>query len=333
MVRIVTATVDPELVARITSRRPLVYDSGADATLDRPAHVRAASGIAVLGSSLAVVQDDASFVALVDLASGRIDAVTLPPSSSGARQFDDIRGNKSEKLDLEGCLTCVIDGEDCLVAFGSGSTPMRERAAIVTRSGSVSPRVVALPSLYTALRSATEFSGSELNIEGAVLVGSAVRLVQRGNGAPRGGLRPVNATADVPLELLLDEIHGRPVDVRLERVLQYDLGNVRGVPWTFTDATLGPGGTVLFAAAAEDSPDAVRDGPVLGAALGIFDGDGAARLTPLTDASGQPVHDKVEGIVLDPGNARRLYVVIDADDPEQAAEMCEVEIEGSWGDR
>lgn len=331
MARVVTAIVDPELVARITARRPLVYDAGADAALDRPAHVRAASGITVLGSSLAIVQDDANFVALVDLASGRIDAVTLPHGPSGARQFDDIRGNKSEKLDLEGCLTCVVDGEECLLAFGSGSTPMREQAVIVARSASVAPRVVWLPLLYTALRSATEFSGSELNVEGVVRVGSAVRLMQRGNGAQHGGLLPVNATADVPLEVVLDEIHGRSVDVQLERVVQYDLGKVSGVPWTFTDATSGPGGTVLFAAAAEDSPDAVRDGPVLGTALGVFDDDGAARFTALTDVLGRPVRDKVEGLVMDPTNPRRVYVVTDADDPQRAAELCEVEIEGRWG--
>lgn len=332
MARVVTASLDPDLVARITSRRPLVYDAGADPTLDRPAYVRAASGITVLGSSLAIVQDDASFVALVDLASGEVRAVTLPPGPSGARQFDDLRGNKSEKMDLEGCVTCVIDGEECLLAFGSGSTSARERVAIVARTGSVPPRAVPLPSLYAALRSTTEFSGSELNVEGAVLVGSAVRLVQRGNGAPRGDLLPVNATADVPLNVVLDEIRGRSVSVRVERVVQYVLGGVNGVPWTFTDATRAPDGTVLFAAAAEDSPDAVRDGPVSGAALGVFDARGAARFAVLTDASGTPLKDKVEGVVVDPKNERRLYVVIDADDPGRAAELCEVEIEGKWFD-
>jgi hypothetical protein len=55
---------------RVLSRTALVYDAGADAKSDRPAHVRAGSGCCFVdipgqGRRLAVVQDDAAFVALV----------------------------------------------------------------------------------------------------------------------------------------------------------------------------------------------------------------------------------------------------------------------------
>ncbi len=61
--------------ARVLSRRPLRYDDGADATRDRPAHVRAGSGCAFVdipgvGRRLAVVQDDAHFIALVNATRG-----------------------------------------------------------------------------------------------------------------------------------------------------------------------------------------------------------------------------------------------------------------------
>src|SRR5690349_10209421 len=75
---------DEQMAAVMTARAPLTYAAGADAALDRPAHVRAASGIAWLGGRLAVVQDDASFVALVDLARGleagarAADVIALP---------------------------------------------------------------------------------------------------------------------------------------------------------------------------------------------------------------------------------------------------------------
>ena len=44
-------------------------------------------------------------------------------------------------------------------------------------------------------------------------------------------------------------------------VVRYELGVIDGIPLGFTDAT-ALGDAVLFSAAAEDSPDATRDGRV-----------------------------------------------------------------------
>lgn len=93
-----------EVSARILRTTPLRYAEGADPALDRPAHVRAASAVARVGGRLAIVQDDANFVALVDPATGLAEAVTLPAGEGGLRQFDDLRGNKRFKLDLESCV-------------------------------------------------------------------------------------------------------------------------------------------------------------------------------------------------------------------------------------
>src|SRR5687768_17520776 len=106
---------DPGLHARIIRRDPLTYRDGADERIDRPAHVRAASGLAWLGDRLAIIQDDASFIALIDASGnaggsaeskdggggpraggtvsvhpvpGGIDVLTLPPGAGGLRQFD-----------------------------------------------------------------------------------------------------------------------------------------------------------------------------------------------------------------------------------------------------
>src|SRR3954451_15602340 len=125
----VRARHDPSLSARIVRSVPLLYAESADASLDRPAYVRSASGIARVAGCVAVVQDDASFVAVVDAATGLARAITLPAGEGGLRQFDDLRGNKRFKLDLESCVT--VDEGEMLVAFGSGSTPARERIVLV----------------------------------------------------------------------------------------------------------------------------------------------------------------------------------------------------------
>ena len=323
--------------ARVVRRVPLLYAEGADPALDRPAHVRAGSGLARLGTPagarIAVVQDDALFLAVVDPATGLAGAVSLPAGPGGARQFDTARGTKHLKLDLEACVALPARGVHggTLVALGSGSTPRRERALVAALApdepnGVRDARLVDAAPLYAALRDAAEFAGSELNVEGAALVGDAVRLFGRGNGAARGDVRAVNATCDLDARALLAFLLDGAPPPSPERVAQYALGAIGGVPLGFTDAVALGGDTVVFTATAEDSPDAVADGAVGGSAIGVIDARGAVRWTPITDADGGPLADKAEGIALAAADGARVWVVTDADDPARPAELCEVEL-------
>jgi hypothetical protein len=332
MVTRVRAHRDESLGARIVTRRPLHYAAGADVREDRPAHVRAGSGLVRFGTAFAIVQDDADFVALVDATNGAVRSVALARRGTGARQFDDERGNKAEKLDFEASVVAEIRNVETLFAFGSGSTPARESVLVFERGGAV-PRLVHAPSLYAALRRETAFSGSELNVEGAVVVGDVLRLFQRGNGASRAGLSPVNATCDLPLSNLVDLADGRlPVAPSLGAVAQFDLGSVSGIPLTFTDATVTPARDVMYVAAAEGSPDAVRDGIVDGVALGVIRATSEgieATYAPLLDEEGVPAAEKAEGVALGE-SPRHAYLVLDIDDPRRASELCLVELTGPW---
>jgi len=318
----VRARHDPSLSARIVRSVPLLYADGADASLDRPAYVRSASGITRVAGSIAVVQDDANFVAVVDAATGLARAITLPAGEGGLRQFDDLRGNKRFKLDLESCVTVDDeDGREMLLAFGSGSLPARERIVLVRRveCDDADARVIDASALYATFHAAREFSGSELNVEGAAVVDGTLRLFNRGNGAPRDGLVPVNASCDLDLATLLawlrDPAAAPPPPLR--NAVQYDLGAIDGVPLTVTDgATLGD--AVLYAAAAEDSPDATRDGPVAGCAIGLIE-ENSARYC---EVEGNP--GKIEGIL--PISSTRLLAVVDPDDPKTPSTLLEIEL-------
>jgi len=323
----VRAVRDPQLVGRVVGRRALRYSAGADPGADRPAHVRSGSGLAWAGARLAVVQDDAAFLALVDPSTWEVEAVALPRGPGGLRQFDDVRGNKRHKLDLEAILS-LEDGR--LVAFGSGSSPARERVVVVDpRSpGDARVRVVGAPALYAALRADPRFSGSELNVEGAVLLPDRLLLLQRGNGAPRGEQAPCDAVGVLDRAVLEALVAGHEAgSPRLRAVTRYVLGTARGVRLGFTDAAPLPGGGFAFLAAAEASPDAVRDGEVVGTALGVVTDDGA-RIGALVDEAGAPLLDKVEGLALDPREPGRAWVVVDADDPHRASELCELAVSG-----
>ena len=333
----IVAAQDPALRATLERCEPLVYSARAPAELDRPDHVRAASAIAAVGKHLLIVQDDASFIALWS-PDGTVTAIALPVGAGGRRRFEERLGNKGDKLDLEAAV--VVEGAHGLrlVAFGSGSTLRRDRIAVVDLAveGGRNPRVVNVELVdaagwYAELRAQTAFSGSELNVEGSVVDEDRLILFQRGNGAPRRGLLPVNATGELPLGAFAAWLaaggSGPPPELR--DVKQYDLGRAGDVPFTFTDAArLGPE-RVVFVASAEASPDTFRDGPVLGTRIGLLAG-GPPRFTTLLDSSGRPSTRKVEGVCPCSERDDRLWVVTDADRPDRPAELCEVALSGPW---
>jgi hypothetical protein len=327
-VRIRTAVQDVRLSARIVDRRPLLYDGGPSAEEDRPAHVRAASGLAWFRGELALVQDDAAFLALVDPAGMRVRALPLPRGPGGHRQFDDARGNKADKLDLE----AVFATGEVLVGLGSGATPARRRALLHDGEGA---QIADAGDFYAALEAMGELAGSELNLEGAApLPDGRLRLFQRGNGDPARARPPVDATLDVAARELLAYLTGEGPAPRLDAgtVTQYRLGAHDGVRLTFTDAAHdAASGRLYYLACAERSPDAVRDGEVMGSAIGVFDdldGDGALRYAPLGDGDGRPLAVKAEGLAFGPGGA--VHVVLDADDPARPSDLCRVALDGPW---
>ncbi len=326
-----TASRDDMLRATVVRVTELRYSEGPDELLDRPAHVRAGSSLARLGGLVAVLQDDASFVALIDPQGGLVRAVPLPAGEGGLRLFDDLRGNKPYKLDLEACVALPGGGGDTLLALGSGSSPLREQVALIEGCAGPAPlvRLYSASAWYAALRAADAFAGSELNIEGAVALGGTLRLFNRGNGAPGGGRSPVDATCDVELGALLAHLADQQTPPPPpQHICQYDLGRLDGLRLTFTDAALAPVGLV-FSAAAEDSPDATRDGPVAGSALGVLDERGA-RWTVLRDSAGARFDGKVEGVLLDAADPARALVVVDVDNPAVPSLLCEVALAGPW---
>src|SRR5687768_13349499 len=87
----VTASFDETLAAVVIAQSALYYADGADPLTDRPAHVRAGSGLATVPGGIALIQDDANFIALVQPGDDRARAIPLPAGMGGLRQFDDVR--------------------------------------------------------------------------------------------------------------------------------------------------------------------------------------------------------------------------------------------------
>ena len=284
----ITAKLDPLLRARIQSSRPIPG-------------VRAGSAVVWSEERLLVVQDDASSAAWVDPGTFAVELHRLE-GDGGPR-------SKADKLDLEAAFT-AFGGTIYIV--GSGSTKARRRVARVEPFDGAHSTVLVMDCapLFEALEAAL---GGVPNIEGAVLEGASVRLFHRGCGSD------LSATMLVPLRAL--EGH----EARVSELQRYDLGSAAGVPLTFTDAA-PCGSRAMYLAVAEDTPNAIDDGPITGAAVGLLDGERAS-YTLLLEPDGTPTTKKVEGVAFDP-RTRMGYLVTDPDDPDHPAELCAFSFEG-----
>jgi len=305
------AKLDERLTVTIVSERLLRYTRPAHPDDDRPAHVRAASGLAVLDGKLFVIQDDANFIAVVD--GDEVEAIALPRGPGGRRQFESALGNKLDKLDLE---ACIADAGE-LIAFGSGSIPIvREQ---ICRVGGDREVVIASASeLYGNVRAAI---GGVLNVEGAAHVGGELWLFHRGNTGPSD---PGPAIARVSFAEFRAFLDGAPAPA-IRGVDRYDLGTtIDGVRFGFTDAATC-GDRVFVVCAAEASRDAIEDGVVGGSRIGVLDRE-LVRYAPLVGTDGRP--RKVEGLAFE--GRDRAWITVDSDDPHAPAPLCEVSFEGPW---
>jgi hypothetical protein len=321
-VRRVVAKYAPDLRAVLHEGRQLLYTVGLERRSGVPAHVRAASAIRRRGSRLIVVQDDVNALAVLDSAGGVVPLL-LPSGTDGQRIFDDSRGNKHLKMDLEAGVV-LPDGR--LVAFGSGSSPEREQLVVVGPRSNV--RVVPAAMLYAGLRRCTDAMGADLNIEGAVIQSDRLRLLQRGNGRRATACAAGSALLDLSLTAVLAWLQSGEETPAVMSMIGFDLGDADGVPYGFTDATVTDDGRLAFVACAEDSVDAQSDGPVRGCRFGWID-DSSVRLTEVIDLQGRPTTLKLEGIESRAGVGGRVFdVVADMDRPDEAAWMYELRVSG-----
>ena len=288
--------------------RPLRFVDGAP--------VRAASAVAPLGDGWLVAQDDAAHAAWVrpDGAS----RVRVVPSVEGHDVFA-AKDMKHLKPDFEAACPIEVDGDQAVLLLGSGSGPRRTRLAVVGGPRDPVSVATAMPELYARVASVLGLAAEQVNLEGACLVDGVLRWFARGNlpsGVP-------SASVDVdPRVLVAAVLAGHEADVALTAVRRYDFGTVDGVGLEVSDAVALPGGRVLVSLSAEDSPNAVDDGPVIATALAVVDGTHVVARATLPELDGT-VH-KVEGLTLlgcDADGARLLAVVDDDDDTVPSASL------------
>ena len=296
--------------------RLVVEDKGA-LTFEDGSPVRAASAIVPFGGGFLVAQDDATHAAWLRPGEGRgkgpggCSAVRVVDAVDRLEVFSERAGTKHLKPDFEAACAVTVGGAEAALLLGSGSSPARTRASLLRLDAAGEPyfTMAELAPVYRAVAAAMGLRDDQLNLEGACVVGDRLRWFQRANlaaGAP-------TASADVDLAALLAAVAGRgePTGTAGD-VRHYDLGMIAGVALAVTDAVRVGDGLVLVSAVAEDTPNAIDDGPLVGAALALLDGNGVREMAAL------PGPYKVEGLaVVEPvADGVRVVAVVDADDPQ-----------------
>ncbi|WP_345770617.1 DUF6910 family protein [Blastococcus saxobsidens] len=298
------------------SARTLRFDDGSPVT--------AASGVAPLGEGWLIVQDD-SVIAAWRRDDG-VRPVRVLPAVEGHDTFSEAAGTKHLKPDLEVACPAEVDGEPAALLLGSGSSPRRMRGVLVRlEGGEPVVRAAELGPLYEVVAARLGLPMDHLNLEGASRHGDVVRWFNRGN--LNAGVR--SGSVDVPLEDLVAAVLGRAeaAEARVEQPREYELGEADGVGLAVTDAIALPDGRTLLSAAAEDTPNAVDDGPVVATAIALLDGETVLAVAPIPEVDGH-VH-KVEGLALRrvERDEVHLLAVVDDDDPATPAAELELRVE------
>ena len=191
-----------------------------------------------------------------------------------------------DKPDVE-ALTALppFDGAPygALLGLGSGSKPTRDTgfAWELAAEGSLGgdPQTIDLHPLYERLRGEIE----ELNVEGAAVLGEALWLFHRGNGADSS-----NAIVEVALDEAMRSLREEAtIDVDdIRRVREYELGELGGTALSFSDATALSDELIVFTASAE-----AEEGGIHGSVVGTVGGDGSVERLRTIDRRW-----KVEGV-------------------------------------
>ncbi len=203
-----------------------------------------------------------------------------------------------------------------LIALGSGSSDKRNHGCLISlgpdKLPAGAPTQTDLGPLYANLKKEI----SDLNIEGVAALETTLRIFQRGNnGSGR------NASIDLDLEEVqraLDSGDPIPPSAVLD-IRTYDLGKLKGVNLSFSDASVLDDGRIAFTASAEDSKSNYDDGETVGSAIGVMATDGEVILVEEVDQN-----VKLEGLWAEQRDDEiRLLMVTDADDPSKPSPLLE----------
>jgi hypothetical protein len=270
--------------------------------------VPSGSALEMVADRLNIISDDARYIYQFIKETGLLrDSIRLVHLAG-----EDRRIPKPLKPDYEAAVSTKVFGEDCLIAFGSGSLrPQRDSALIISVNHSGFQKVVSLEALYAAMRKEAGIRDEDFNIEAAALHENHLLLINRGSN------HVFSMDWALTLKHMLESAPAPSISassISLDKTGDYPTG-ISGACFLNADQ-------VLFSASAEATTNWIADGEVLGSYVGILklDKTGKAQLqgiTPVVTETGKPVKDKIEGISIyksPENNVLTVLCIVDNDD-------------------
>ena len=187
--------------------------------------ISSASGLVILKNNFFIIADDRLDLAMFSL--NTQVSIKYYPLFEGTLP-DDYKARKKAKPDLESL--SYLPMLNSLLALPSGSKDKRMKGSLINVDQTLSIPIDCSPLYLNLLK-----TFSELNMEGAVVFGQELKLFQRGNGE-----LAQNAIISLNLNKVLDELK-RTKSMSSDLILKiknYDLGLLKDVPLSFTDAAI-----------------------------------------------------------------------------------------------
>jgi hypothetical protein len=246
--------------------------------------IPSASGLVIDGDSAWIVGDDATSIYRLNLTNYEQHAIPLHGFDS--QQY---RLPKPIKHDFECANLINYNHKQYLLAFGSGSlAPYRDSILLLNTADTSDQQIVSVQPFYAALQQLTGTDSTQWNIEAATIAGDSLLLCNRGNNFI------ISCNADSLMHYLLFAGVAIP-DIAFHRA---NLPQIEGKEARLSGICTLNDNLLLFSASVEDTPDWVKDGPILGSFIGVYSLKEKRVLTShlLKDKQGLIAKEKLESI-------------------------------------
>ena len=261
------------------------------------------SGIVIKEDTGYIVGDDATGLYLLNLSNYQQRKIPIATLNQ-----DLYREPKSIKRDFE-CATFITwNGQEYLLAFGSGSTPLRDNLLMIHTTEFTDCRILSLHPFYEGLRKLTQTKIEAWNIEGVTTEMDYLYLLNRGNNMI------LNFRISELIPFLMDASSPFPTTTHHSIRLPF----IQNFEAKLSGACTLDSHHLVFSATVEDTPEWSKDGPVWGSFIGIY----SLRQSTVTatfllqDESGVPLKEKIESVSIvrnSPGEDLELLAVGDND--------------------
>jgi hypothetical protein len=217
------------------------------------------SGLEVTGDSMYIISDNAPAYYKMDLRTMKYEHFPIKGFTGNGYIIP-----KKNKHDLEGSVIGKVNGEEYLMAFGSGSSPRREMLLLIDIHHKKEDRKIPLARLYNALRTKYDLSNEALNIEGAAVCNKKLYLFLR-----KKNMIISMRWADFEQYILNPGEGAIPATGSQYLMLPKHSGVSAGFSGA-TEVRYKGKEAIMFCASLEHTPNAIDDGPVFGSYIGVM---------------------------------------------------------------